>query len=112
MKKTLYVNHGAGSGDPKKALDNLMFRVEADVYQMGHLHDPQGHKGDWYFFNDKINRWDSKEVIQVNSGCFTTALRDNVDQWMEQKGNKNKTSKPGTWTVSFDAYNGKVSQHG
>lgn len=112
MKKTLFVNHGAGGGDAYTALKNLTFQTEADVFQMGHLHDPQGHKGDVFFWNDKTKHWDTKEIVMVNSGCFITAVRNNVDQWMEQKGNKLKTSKPGTWTVSFDSYNGKVSQHG
>jgi len=112
MKKTLFVNHGAGGGDAYKALQNLMFLTEADVYQMGHLHDPQGHKMDVYYWDDKKKKWASKEIVLVNSGCFTTALRDGVSQWMEEKGNKLKTSKPGTWTVSFDAYNNKVTQHG
>lgn len=112
MKKTLFVNHGAGGGDAYTALKNLTFQTEADVFQMGHLHDPQGHKGDVFFWNDKKKHWDTKEIVMVNSGCFTTAVSNNVDQWMEQKGNKLKTSKPGTWTVSFDAYNNKVSQHG
>ena len=112
MKKTLFVNHGAGGGGTLKALENLTVNTEADIYQMGHLHDPMGIKRDTYYYNDKIKRWDTKEQILVNSGCFTTALTDNTDQWMEQKGNKLMTSKPGTWTVSFDSYNGKVSQHG
>ena len=112
MKKSLFINHGAGGGDSYTALKNLMFLTDADVYQMGHLHDPQGHKMDVFFWNDKVKKWDTKEIVLVNSGCFTTAISDNVDQWMEQKGNKLKTSKPGTWTVSFDAYNNKVGQHG
>ena len=112
MKKTLFVNHGAGGGGTLKALENLTINCEADIYQMGHLHDPMGVKRDTFFYNDKKNKWDTKEQILVNSGCFTTAVSNNVDQWMEQKGNKLMTSKPGTWTISFDAYNNKVSQHG
>jgi hypothetical protein len=112
MKKTLFVNHGAGGGTTLKALENLTINCEADVYQMGHLHDPMGIKRDTFYFNDKKGAWDTKEQILVNSGCFTTAVRNNVDQWMEQKGNKLMTSKPGTWTISFDAYNGKVNSHG
>ena len=112
MKKTLYVNHGAGGGGTLKALENFTINTEADIYQMGHLHDPMGIKRDTFFYNDKKNSWDSKEQILVNSGCFTSAVRNNVDQWFEQKGNKLQTSKPGTWTVSFDSYQNKVSQHG
>ena len=40
MKKTLFVNHGAGGGGTLKALENLTVNCEADIYQMGHLHDP------------------------------------------------------------------------
>ena len=112
MKKTLFVNHGAGGGTSLKALENLTINTEADVYQMGHLHDPMGVKRDTFYYNDKKGSWDTKEQILVNSGCFTTAIKNNVDQWMEQKGNKLVTSKPGTWTVSFNAYESKVSQHG
>lgn len=112
MKKTLHVNHGAGGGNAFTALHKLTEGIEADVYQMGHLHEPQGHKSDTFYYNDKKKHWDTKEQILINSGCFTTAVQDNIDQWMEQKGNKLKCSKPGTWTVSFDAYNNKVTQHG
>lgn len=112
MKKTLFVNHGAGGGKTLNALEALTVNNEADVYQMGHLHDPMGIKRDCYYYDDKLNKWNTKEQILVNSGCFVTAVRDDVDQWYEQKGNKMLTSKPGTWTVSFDSYNNKVSQHG
>ena len=112
MRKTLFVNHGAGGGKTLNALEALTINNEADVYQMGHLHDPMGIKRDCYYYNDRKCKWDTKEQILVNSGCFTTAVTDNVDQWYEQKGNKMLTSKPGTWTISFDAYNSKVSQHG
>jgi len=112
MKKTLFVNHGAGSGKTLKALEDLTTNNEADVYQMGHLHDPMGIKRDTFYYNDSIKHWDTKEQIMINSGCFTTAVKDNVDQWMEQKGNRLVISKPGTWTVEFNAYNNKVSQHG
>ena len=67
MKKTLYVNHGAGGGGTLKALENLTINTEADIYQMGHLHDPMGIKRDTFFYNDKKNSWDSKEQILVNS---------------------------------------------
>jgi hypothetical protein len=112
MKKTLFVNHGAGGGKTLNALEALTINNEADIYQMGHLHDPMGIKRDCYYYDDRKNHWETKEQILVNSGCFVTAIRNNVDQWYEQKGNKMVTSKPGTWTVSFDAYNNKVSQHG
>ena len=112
MKKTLFVNHGAGGGGTLKALENLTINTEADIYQMGHLHDPMAIKRDTFFYNDKKNSWDTKEQILVNSGCFTSAIKNNTDQWMEQKGNKLQTSKPGTMTISFDAYKGKVNEHG
>ena len=111
MRKSLFVNHGAGGGDAKKALENLTVNVEADVYQMGHLHQPMGFESETLFWNQKNRKWDSKEQILINSGCFTTGIRDGTDQWFDQR-NKLKTSKPGTWTVSFDAYNGKLNQHG
>ena len=111
MKKTLFVNHGAGSGDAKKALENLTVNVEADVYQMGHLHQPMGFNSETLFWNEKNKHWDTKDQVLVNSGCFTTGIRNGVDQWFDQR-NKLKTSKPGTWTVEFKAYEGKVNQHG
>ena len=110
MKKTLHVNHGFGSGDAKKALENLTVNVEADVYQMGHLHQPMAIKSDILFFNDDTKAWDSKDQILVNSGCFTTGIRDGVDEWFGQR-NKLKTSKPGTVTISFNAYHGKMNVH-
>jgi len=112
MKKTMFVNHGAGAGQPEKALHDLTVNVEADIYQMGHLHVPLGIKEDILFWNEKIKGWDRKEQILINSGCFTTAVRGGTDQWFEQKGNKLKTSKAGTMTVSFDAYNGTLNYHG
>ena len=111
MKKTLFVNHGFGSGDAKRALENLTINVEADVYQMGHLHQPMGFSSETLFYNNKTDHWDSKDQILVNSGCFTTGIRNGVDQWFDQR-NRLKTSKPGTWTVEFKAYEGHLNQHG
>ena len=111
MKKTLFVNHGAGGGQPEKALENLTVNCEADVYQMGHLHRPMGFNNETLFWNETKKKWDSKDQILVNSGCFTTGIRDGVDQWFDQR-NKLKMSKPGTWTEEFDAYKGKLNQHG
>lgn len=111
MKKTLFVNHGFGSGNPVKALENLTVNVEADVYQMGHLHQPMGLESETLFWNKKDLKWDTKEQILINSGCFVTGIRNGTDQWFDQR-NKLKTSKPGTWTVTFDAYNEKMNQHG
>ncbi len=111
MKKTLHVNHGFGSGQPETALKQLTVNVEADVYQMGHLHQPMGIKSDILYFNDKIKAWDSKDQIMVNSGCFTTGIADGKDEWFGQR-NKLRTSKPGTITISFDAYKGKMNVHG
>ena len=111
MKKTLFVNHGFGSGNPVRALENLTVNVEADVYQMGHLHQPMGLESETLFWNQKTLKWDTKEQILINSGCFVTGIRDGTDQWFDQR-NKLKTSKPGTWTVTFDAYNGRMNQHG
>jgi hypothetical protein len=110
MKKTLFVNHGAGSGDAKRALENLTVNVEADVYQMGHLHQPMGIESEILYFNQKKMKWDAKPQLLINSGCFTTGIRDGVDQWFDQR-NKLKTSKPGTVTVTFDSYNDKMNYH-
>lgn len=112
MKKTMFVNHGAGGGNPDNALQQLTVNVEADIYEMGHLHVPLGKKEDVLFYDDKENHWDTKERILINGGCFTTAVRDGTSQWMEEKGNKLKMSKPGTMTVSFDAYKGTLNYHG
>ena len=111
MKKTLFVNHGFGGGNAKKALENLTVNVEADIYQMGHLHQPMGFETQTLFMNPKTNHWDTKDQILVNSGCFTNFIRDDIDQWSDQR-NTLKTSIPGTWTVSFNAYEGKINQHG
>ena len=110
MKKTLFVNHGAGSGNPTKALENLTVNVEADIYQMGHLHTPMGIESEILYFDQKKGSWAAKPQLLINSGCFTTGIRDNTDQWFDQR-NKLKTSKPGTVTVTFDAYNGKMNYH-
>jgi len=60
MKKTLFVNHGAGGGDAKKALENLTVNVEADVYQMGHLHQPMGFRTDCIYFDQKTKNGTQK----------------------------------------------------
>ncbi len=109
MKKTLHVNHGFGSGQVETALKQLTVNVEADVYQMGHLHQPMGIKTDTLYCDDK-GQWGAKEQILVNSGCFTTGIADGKDEWFGQR-NKLRTSKPGTVTISFDAYKGKMNIH-
>ena len=112
MKKTMFVNHGAGAGNVDKALHDLTINVEADIYEMGHLHVPLGVKEDILFWDEKKSHWNTKEQILINGGCFVTAVRNGTSQWMEEKGNKLKISKPGTMTVSFDAYKGTLNYHG
>ena len=63
------------------------------------------------YYDNKKKKWATKDQILVNSGCFTTGIRDGVDQWFDRR-NKLKTSKPGTWTVTFDAYKQHINQHG
>ncbi len=110
MKKTLFVNHGFGSGDAKKALENLTVNVEADVYAMGHLHQPMGIESEILFFDNKTKHWNSKPQLLINTGCFTSGIRNGTDQWFDQR-NKLKTSKPGTVTVEFNAYEDKMNYH-
>ncbi len=111
MKKTLHVNHGFGSGDAQKALENLTVNTEADIYQMGHLHKPHWDKTEIMYYDEKLKTWGRKDQILVNSGCFTRGIMDGKDEWFGQR-NKLKSTKPGTVTVSFDSYNGKLNVHG
>lgn len=104
--------HGAGGGsNPLTALDQMMFKHDADVYLMGHLHDKAIKTFQRAKFKfDDINRWVLQDTVQANTGTFCDTYTDGVDGYMDRK-NKVNLSKPGTITITFDAENNKLHAH-
>ena len=112
MKKDMLYAHGAGgSKSTLKPLNDMAVNVQADIFMMGHLHQQAGYKQLVQYYNEKKQRWDTKRILKINGGCFTDTLTLGKDSWLEHKKNELVASEPGTVTVSFDAYNDKISFH-
>ena len=112
MKKDILYAHGAGgSKSTLKPLNDMAVNVQADIFMMGHLHQQAGYKQLTQYYNESKQRWDTKRILKVNGGCFTDTLTLGKDSWLEHKKNELVASEPGTVTVSFDAYKGKISFH-
>jgi hypothetical protein len=112
MKKDILYAHGAGgSKSTLKPLNDMAVNVEADIFMMGHLHQQAGYKQLTQYYNTQKQSWDTKRILKVNGGCFTETLTLGKDSWLEHKKNEIVASEPGTVTISFDAYKGKISFH-
>lgn len=112
MKKDILYAHGAGgSKSTLKPLNDMAVNVNADIFMMGHLHQQAGYKQLVQFYNESKQRWDVKRILKINGGSFTRTLTLGKDSWLEHKKNEIVASEPGTVTVTFDAYNDKISFH-
>lgn len=107
----LFVAHGFGSSSAlEKPLEDMKVNNYADVFLMGHLHRKFITQQIVYDFSFKEQKFIEKEIVLGNTGTFANSILEGHDSWFEHR-NKGVHSRPGTITVSFDAYNGKLSCH-
>jgi len=107
----LFVAHGFGGGSTiEKPLQDMKMNNYADVFLMGHLHRKFITQEIIYDYSFSEERYIEKEIVLGNTGTFSNSIIRGKDSWFEHR-NKGVHAKPGTITVSFDAYNGKLSCH-
>lgn len=107
----LFVAHGFGGGAAlEKPLEDMKVNNYADVFLMGHLHRKFITQQIVYDYSFAEHDFIEKEVVLGNTGTFCNSILKGRDSWWEHR-NKAVQSRPGTITVSFDAYNGKLSCH-
>lgn len=107
----LKVAHGFGSSSSlEKPLEDMKVNNFADVFLMGHLHRKFITEQIGYDFNFSEGQYVEKEIILGNTGTLSNSIIRGRDSWFEHR-NKGVHSKPGTITVSFDAYKGKLGCH-
>ncbi len=107
----LFVAHGFGSSAAlEKPLEDMKMNNYADVFLMGHLHRKFITQQIVYDYSFAENRYIEKEVVLGNTGTFCNSILNGRDSWFEHR-NKGLHSRAGTITVSFDAYQGKLSCH-
>ena len=63
-----------------------------------------------YDYSFEKQEYVEKEIVLGNTGTFSNSIIRGRDSWFEHR-NKGVHSKPGTITVSFDAYGGKLGCH-
>lgn len=110
MQLTILAIHGSGGGKPETMFEQMKKNVYADIFLCGHLHQkryvPQV-ANDFDFEEGK--RWE-RDIHLVNGGTFCHTLVDNADGYMDRK-NEVVYSRPGTATLSINAYGGKINGH-
>jgi hypothetical protein len=107
----LFVAHGfGGSGSLEKPLQDTKVNNYADVFLIGHFHRKFISQEIIYDYSFAEKDYISKEIVLGNTGTFSNSIIKGKDSWFEHR-NKGVHSRPGTITVSFDAYNGKLSCH-
>ena len=107
----IFVAHGFGGGAAlEKPLEDMKVNNYADVFLMGHLHRKFITQQIVYDYSFADEDYIEKEIVLGNTGTFCNSILRGRDSWWEHR-NKAVQSRPGTVTVSFDAYNGKLSCH-
>lgn len=107
----IFAAHGFGSSQAlEKPLQDMKVNNYADVFLMGHLHRKFVTEELAYDFNFANKEYVEKDIILGNTGTFSRSIIRGRDSWFEHR-NKGIHSRPGTITVSFDGYNGKLSGH-
>jgi hypothetical protein len=107
----LFVAHGFGGGAAlEKPLQDMKTNNYADVFLMGHLHRKFITQEIVYDYSFAEQDYIEREIVLGNTGTFANSILKGRDSWWEHR-NKSVQSRPGTVTVSFDAYKGKLSCH-
>lgn len=107
----IFAAHGFGSSILlEKPLEDLKVNNYADVFLMGHLHRKHITQQIIYDYSFTDKQYIEKEIVLANTGTFSNSIIRGRDSWYEHR-NKGVHSRPGTITVSFDAYNGKLACH-
>lgn len=107
----IFAAHGfGGSKAVEKPLQDMKKNNYADVFIMGHLHRKYATSEIVYDFNFSEGKYVKKEIVLGNTGTFTHSIIDGMDSWFEHR-NESIHSAPGTITISFNAYTGKMTSH-
>jgi len=107
----MFVAHGFGGGATlERPLQDMKMNNYADVFLMGHLHRKFITQEIVYDYSFAEKDFVERETVLGNTGTFCNSILKGRDSWWEHR-NKSVQSRPGTITVSFDAYNGKLSCH-
>lgn len=107
----LFVAHGfGGSSSLEKPLQDTKVNNYADVFLIGHFHRKFITQEIVYDYSFAEKQYVEKEIVLGNTGTFSNSIIRGRDSWFEHR-NKGVHARPGTITVSFDAYNGKLSCH-
>ena len=107
----IFSTHGFGSSiGLEKPLEDMKMNNYADVFLMGHLHRKYITSQIVYDFSFSQKQYVEREIWLGNTGTFTNAIIRGRDSWLEHR-NRSVHSRPGTITISFDGYNGKISGH-
>lgn len=104
------VIHGSGGGKPEQMMEKQRKNHYCDVFISGHLHQkrytPTGAIG----FDFKSGLATKVGVHSINAGTFCEGLIEGVDGYMDRKAEAENTML-GTATLTFNAYDDKITGH-
>lgn len=102
--------HGSGGGKPERMFEQMKKNHYCDVFICGHLHQKRYQPEIAFDFDWDTNMAWERDIHLANAGTFCHTLTNNTDGYMDRK-NDIVPSQPGTVTLSFDAYQGKIVGH-
>lgn len=102
--------HGSGGGKPENQMEKQRKNHYCDVFISGHLHQKRYVPGGAIGFDFDAGKATKYLVHSINAGTFCESLIDNADGYMDRKAEAEPTNL-GTATLSFNAYQNKISGH-
>ena len=107
---SIAIMHGSGGGAPENMFRDMKKNWNADVYLCGHLHQKRYQSEVVYDFDWDEGKSYGREIHLANGGTFQNTLTNEYDGYMDRKNGITGTGI-GTATLSFDAYNSKITGH-
>jgi hypothetical protein len=102
--------HGSGGGEPERMLKQQKVDNYCDVFMSAHLHQKRYIPGEAYEMDFKTGKVYRRQTASINTGTFCEFLVEGTSGYGDTK-NQVSGTPIGTTTLSFDAYNEKITGH-
>ena len=102
--------HGSGGAMPETMLKQMKSNNYMDVFLCGHLHQKYFKEEEVMDIDERIGKVWARPIYLGNMGTFCHFMTEGVSGYGDTK-NKVEGTPIGTITLSFNAYQGKVTGH-
>jgi len=102
--------HGSGGGQPERMMKQMKVDNYCDVFMCAHLHQKRYIPGEAYEMDFRSGKVYRRPTAAINTGTFCEFLVEGTSGYGDTK-NEVSGTPIGTATLSFDAYNEKITGH-